>query len=191
MKVAPPLRLMAALACALTCLWAGARAAATAQTRAQRAAQDGTGDGSAPLGTATLQQCVTAVVESERSATFSGDMTLVPGSSRMQMRTDVLERKPGEARFHLVGAKGVDAWHQADAGVTTYRYLRQVTNLYAPAAYRGDVRLRWLNARGHVVKRMRLVTPECVQPADPSMTTSSSAMLAPGGGSSLARRPAA
>ena len=43
-----------------------------------------------------------------------------------------------------------------------------MTNLSAPAAYRGAVRYRWLNARGHVIRSTELLTPACQQPVNPA-----------------------
>jgi hypothetical protein len=118
--------------------------------------------------TATLEQCVTAVSQAERSATFAGEMTTIAGSARMQMRIDVLERMPGEALFHTVSAPGLGGWRGSAPGVKVYRYLKQVTNLSAPAFYRGAVRFRWLNARGRLITATELRTPVCEQPAGPA-----------------------
>ncbi len=120
------------------------------------------------LTSATLEQCQTALTDSERSATLAGEMDAVPGAARMQMRIDLLERIPGEVRFHAVTGLGSGAWLSSAAGVKTYRYLRQVTNLTAPAFYRGDVRFRWLNSRGHVMRSGDLLTPVCQQPLEPA-----------------------
>jgi hypothetical protein len=119
-----------------------------------------------PLTSALLEQCQTSSSESERSATFGGEMQFVPGTARMQMRIDVLERSPGDARFRSVTGPGVGAWLGSSPGVRAYRLLRQVTNLSAPAAYRGAVRYRWLNARGHVIRSTELLTPACQQPVN-------------------------
>ena len=40
----------------------------------------------------------------------------------------------------------------AAPGVKVYTYFKQVTNLSAPAIYRGAVRFRWLSAKGHILK---------------------------------------
>jgi hypothetical protein len=116
---------------------------------------------------ATLEQCVTAVAQTERSVTFAGEMTSIPGSARMEMRVDVLERMPTETSFHAVSAPGLGVWRTAAPGVKVYRYLKQVTNLSAPAFYRGAVRFRWLTSRGHLLKAVELRTPRCEQPATP------------------------
>ena len=57
----------------------------------------------------------------------------------------------GEAQFHTVTAPGLGAWRVSDPGVKAYRYIKQVTNLSAPASYRATVRFRWLNAKGRLI----------------------------------------
>ncbi len=135
----------------------------------------------AAVASATLTQCVTAGTESERSLTFAGQMTLIPGSSRMQMRTYLVQRRSSDAQFHMISAPGLGSWVEAQQGVKTYKDLRQVTNLAAPAVYRAVLNFRWLNAHGHVIRRMQLNTPRCVQPAAPA---ASSGPSSPGDGAS-------
>jgi hypothetical protein len=139
-----------------------ALAAATSVQAAQRAAQ-----ADASTVTATLEQCGTSVVQAERSATFGGEMTAVAGTAKMAMRIDLEERTPGELEYHTVSAAGLGAWRAADPKVKVYKYLKQVTNLSAPASYRGYVRFRWLNAKGHVIKRAERFTARCLQPPPP------------------------
>jgi hypothetical protein len=127
--------------------------------------------GSSAVATATLQQCLTAGPEGERSVTFAAQMTMIPGSTRMQMRADLLERRPGETNFRLISTPGWGSWLEADPGVRTYRNLRQVTSLIAPATYRAEVDFRWLNAKGRIIRRMRLSTPRCAQTSVPSGAT--------------------
>jgi hypothetical protein len=126
---------------------------------------------------ATLEACVTSVVQAERSATFSGEMTAVAGTSRMSMRIDLEERAPEESEYHLVTAagSGLGVWRPADPKVKVYKYVKQVSNLASPASYRALVRFRWLNAAGHVIKRAEHVTTRCLQPPTPSETTAPSA----------------
>jgi hypothetical protein len=135
--------------------------------------------------TATLEQCVTSTVQAERSATFTGEMTSVAGAAKMSMRIDVEEREPGESEFHTVSAPGLGVWRAADPKVKVYKYLKQVTNLSSPAAYRGLVRFRWINSRGHVFKRTERNTTRCLQPAspvEPSLPPSSGEPPQPSGG---------
>jgi hypothetical protein len=167
-------RLLASLACVLVlaCVeqapaaFGSVSGASGVGTGAPQSGQSGA-NGSKPNASATLEQCVTAVSQSERSATFSGEMTAVAGSTRMEMRIDVLERMPSEELFHAVSAPGLGVWRTAAPGVKVYKYLKQVTNLSSPAFYRAAVRFRWLNAKGRVIKWRELRTPRCEQPEVP------------------------
>ncbi|HLM87316.1 MAG TPA: hypothetical protein VK272_14135 [Solirubrobacteraceae bacterium] len=138
------------------------------------------GSSGAPIASATLQQCVTSLSQSERSASFAGEMTAIPGTVRMQMRIGVLERVPGEPQFHAVSAPGLDVWRGSASGVKIYTYIKQVTNLAAPAVYRGVVRFRWLDARGHPLKTQELRTARCQQPSTPPMAGAAPAPPATG-----------
>jgi hypothetical protein len=161
-------RLLAGIACGLTLLWVVAHVSvAHAQTSAPTTGQPD--DGSV---TATLAQCVVATEQTERAATFSGEMTAIAGALRMEMRIEVIERMPGETSYHPIEAPGLGAWHSSDPGVKTYKDLEQVTDLSAPAYYRALVRFRWLNPKGHVVKRVERRTDRCVQPAPATVPTS-------------------
>lgn len=81
------------------------------------------------------------------------------------MRIDVQERMPGEAMFHTVSAPGLGVWRGSAPGIKVYRYLKQVTNLSAPALYRAAVRFRWLNGRGRLIKGAERRTSSCAQTA--------------------------
>jgi len=129
---------------------------------------------------ATLEQCVTAVEAAERSATFGGEMTALPGTAHMQMRIEVLEKMPGEPLFRTVTAPGLGVWRSAAPGVRVYKYLKQVTDLSAPALYRAAVRFRWLNSKNRLVRSLELRTPRCDEPAPPSQASP------PGAGTSTA-----
>jgi hypothetical protein len=155
-------RRLAAGGCGLTLLWMAMAGGAHAQSTVS----DATAVDQGP--SATLVQCVTAAGPAERSATFAGEMTILPGAARMSMRIELQEHTPGEAGFHAVVAPGLGVWRAAAAGVKTYKYDQQVLDLSAPAAYRAAVVFRWQNARGHEVKRVERVTSSCHQPAPAS-----------------------
>jgi hypothetical protein len=160
-------RLPAALACAIALsLAAGARASAQATGASGSGSQQTTPPvpGSA---SATLEECVTAPQAEQRAVAFSAEMTAVAGTMRMAMRIDLQERLPGETEFHAVTAPGIGTWRSSDPKVKVYKYLKQVTNLSAPAAYRGFVRFRWLNAKGHTIRRSERLTARCTQPSPP------------------------
>jgi hypothetical protein len=141
-----------------------------------------------PLASATLEQCVTAVDRGERSAVFSGEMTAISGGVRMAMRIDLQVQLPGEAQFHTITLPGLGVWRSSGSGVTTYRQLRQVTDLSAPAAYRAAVSFRWLNGKGRAIKVLARRSPRCEQPAPPptpagTIPASSATAYAPSTGS--------
>src|SRR5947208_4591735 len=123
---------------------------------------------SAPLASVTLDGCQTSSVQSERSAAFAGEMTAVAGTVRMAMRIDLEERTPEQLLYHTVSAPGLGIWRLSDPKVKIYKYLKQVTNLSAPAVYRAVVRFRWLAPRGRVLKRGQRYTGGCTQPAPPA-----------------------
>ena len=138
-----------------------------------------------PLESATMEQCVTSLVQVERAATFAGEMTAIAGTTRMAMRIELQERMPGDARYHTIVAPGLGVWRASDAKVKIYKYLKQVTNLSSPALYRAHVRFRWLGAGGHVIRRAERTTPRCVQPASPPPAPLAPGMDAAGTGTSM------
>ena len=140
--------------------------AATALVPAGASARrDGAVSAVKQLVAAQLVQCLTTGPQSERAATFAGEMQALPGAAKLQMRIDVLERLPGELTYHAVVDPGLGVWRTAAPGVKSYRYLKEVSNLTAPAAYRAVVRFRWLNAKGRLMKSLEMRTPRCLQPA--------------------------
>jgi hypothetical protein len=127
---------------------------------------------------ATLEQCNTAPSQTERSATFAGEMTAVPGTARMEMRIDVQEWTLGEVSYRTVKGPDLGVWRTSALGVKIYTHIQQVSNLSAPAFYRGVVQFRWLNSKNDLIKAEALRTPRCEQPLAPS--TSATAPTASG-----------
>ena len=154
----------------LVSLPAAAGAETVAAGKPEAVAGSAAASGSPPAGpagagpTATLEQCVPSLTQAERSATFLGEMTSTPGTGRMSMRIELQERLPGETVFRNVAAPGLGVWRAAAPGVKVYRYIKQVTDLAAPAVYRAVVRFRWLNARGKLIRSVERHTATCVQP---------------------------
>jgi hypothetical protein len=157
--------LLTRVACALALPVAGLEAAQGAQ--GALASHSGQAPGAAALESAALEQCVTSVTPTERAVSFFGEMAAVPGTARMAMRIDLQERLPGDFEYRTLSAPGLSVWRSSDPKVKVYKYVKQVTNLYAPARYRALVRFRWLNARGRVLKHTLRVTGTCEQPAAP------------------------
>jgi hypothetical protein len=173
----PPLATLASiclllLACAaLTSIAAASTGTGTATNSATDTTGVGSGQSTTGEGTqtkanpsATLEECLTVGAQTERAATFAGEMASIPGTVRMEMRISVLEMLPHEGVFHAVIAPGLGVWRRSAVGVKTYTYLKQVTNLAAPAIYRGAVQFRWVNAKGHIIKSAAQLTTRCRQP---------------------------
>jgi hypothetical protein len=160
-------RLGTTLACLLAPLAIAGTAAATVRTTARLKVteQSGSGQASAPLAAATLEHCVTAPVQSERSLGIEAEMSAIPHAAHMALRIEIQERLPEAALFHTVDAPGLGVWREADRGVSSYKYLSKITNLSAPAVYRAVVHFRWLNGSGHQIKKLERHTSSCAQTA--------------------------
>jgi hypothetical protein len=179
------LRLLALGASLLLCALACRGAVASAETSAPAAGAPQPVLGSAAASgqpvpvpgspSATLEQCMPSSTQAERSATFLTEMTATAGTGRMSIRIELQERLPGEATFRNVAAPGLGVWRAAAPGVKVYRYIKQVTNLSAPAVYRAAVRFRWLNTKGKLIRGIERRTPVCVQPATVTSTAPAAA----------------
>jgi hypothetical protein len=82
----------------------------------------------------------------------------------MAMQIAVQEEAPGDSAFHTLAAAGPSGWRRSEAGVKIYKYVRQVTDLPAPGAFRAVVLFRWIGEKGRVIKRTVRRTSVCVQP---------------------------
>jgi hypothetical protein len=125
-------------------------------------------DGAATVG---IEQCVTSTVQVERSATFTAQMTATPATQKMAMRLELQQRRRGESDFHTLVAPGFGVWRVSEPGVKIYKYVKQVTNLDSPAAFRVLVRFRWSGEGGRLLKRDELHTPRCIEPTLPGQVT--------------------
>lgn len=124
---------------------------------------------------AALEGCVTAGEQAGRSATFSGQMNTIPGAQRLAVRIELEERSRNTGGFRVVLAPGLGVWRLSEPGVKIYKYKDQVTDLAAPAAYRGLVRFRWMNAKGHVMRASSARTQVCKEPSQPATPSSQTA----------------
>ncbi len=140
----------------------------------------GTGTGTAPSVSASVGECVTAVAQADRSVTFTGQMETVPGAHRMAMEIVVQEHVPGEVGFHTLADAGPATWQRSEVGLKIYKYVRQVTGLPAPAAFRAVVQYRWLNEKGHVLRTTVRRTPACRQPGERPRAETAPAATMPG-----------
>jgi hypothetical protein len=130
---------------------------------------------------AALESCVTGAEQSQRSMTFSGQMTTIVGAERMAIRVELEERTRASNGFRAVLAPGLGVWRTSESGVRIYKYIKQVTNLAAPAAYRGLVHFRWTNAKGHLVRASTVHTQICREQLLPGSSTTTTSTTTTGG----------
>ena len=100
---------------------------------------------------AILEQCVTSSATAERAATFAGEMSAVPGSVRMEMRIDVLEKAPKKRATAASSTPGLGVWRSSAPGAEVLSLPQAGDQHHRPAAYRGLVRFRWFNAKGRQI----------------------------------------
>ena len=122
-----------------------------------------------PATSAVLEQCVTRL----RSANAPRRSPAKCRSPGRDADADPHRRARATARrrlLHSVTGPGVGVWRCSAPGVKSYRYLRQVTNLAAPASYRGGGPLPLARTpRGHR-QTAELLTPSR-QLANPAAAT--------------------
>jgi hypothetical protein len=123
---------------------------------------------------ATLEQCATSTVQSERSATFTAQMMATSSTQRMEIKIELQQRMRGETEYHTLAAPNLGIWRGSEPGVKIDKYVQQVTDLSAPASYRALVQFRWLSGKGHVLKRAELHTSHCLQPTLAGQVTQTS-----------------
>jgi hypothetical protein len=117
----------------------------------------------APVGSARLVTCASALNPAERLATFEGRMRTVKGAAKLQMRFTLQSRGKDQLSWHALTAPGFGRWLSSDTGVGRYVYTKRVVELFAPASYRIQVRFRWLARDGHRVASDRSTSPICHQ----------------------------
>jgi hypothetical protein len=113
---------------------------------------------------AVLDDCERGEASGEGSAAFDGQMRAIRGAERMQMRFTLQARTPESARWGAVEAPGFGTWMTSAAGTSRYVYTKRVEGLLAPAAYRVQLRFRWLGAGGRRLATARRTSRACRQP---------------------------
>jgi hypothetical protein len=117
----------------------------------------------APVGSARLLTCDSALDPADRAAVFEGRMRTAKGATKLQMRFTLQTRGKGQVNWHALSAPGFGRWLSSDPGVGRYVYTKRVVELFAPASYRTLVRYRWLARDGHRVASDRATSPICHQ----------------------------
>jgi len=117
----------------------------------------------APVGSARLLTCDSALDPADRMATFEGRMRAVRGATRLQMRFTLQTRGTDQGNWRALSAPGFGRWLSSDPGVGRYVYTKRVVALLAPAWYRTQVRFRWLGSGGRRLASDRATSPTCHQ----------------------------
>jgi hypothetical protein len=117
-----------------------------------------------PPARALLADCVRSAEETQRAGAFVGEMRTVASADRMQMRFKLQARTPERWRWSAVSAPGFGTWLTSVPGTARYVYTKRVESLLAPASYRVQVRFRWLDSAGRIVRTAWDHSPVCRQP---------------------------
>jgi hypothetical protein len=111
-----------------------------------------------------LSDCDRGPDATARAAVFEGQMRAVRGARRMQMRFTLQAQTPDSGGWRSVAAPGFGSWVTSATGTSRYVYTKRVEGLLAPAAYRVQLRFRWLSADGRTLATARRRSKTCRQP---------------------------
>ena len=112
---------------------------------------------------AKVVDCRTGKLPELRLAVFEGRMKAVKGTSRMQMRFELLERTPGADQPQAVKVPNLTPWRRSRAGVRAFTYAQTVKGLSSGVTYSSRVHFRWLNSAGKVIRTEERESGTCVQ----------------------------
>jgi hypothetical protein len=111
---------------------------------------------------ARLVSCATGTTTATRTATFTASMPAIPGTTRMWIRFDLLQRAPGEDEYSVVRVPAWGRWERSRADRTAFIYTKKVQGLRA-GSYRARVRFRWYGD-GRLLRSRTRTTRTCRQP---------------------------
>jgi hypothetical protein len=120
---------------------------------------------------ATIADCHSAPVQSERFVTFAAQMTATHRTQQMWVRFDLLERLPGDAGFRSATAPSLGVWQKSMPGIELFRFSQAVVSLPAPGTFRASVSFRWYGPRHHLIRHTHHVTAACAVPDERSHLT--------------------
>ena len=120
----------------------------------------------APPLRAKLAACQSGPAPSNRTATFVGSMPAVRGTKRMWMRFDLLARTPPATAFVAIKVPKLGVWQKSAPGRASsgFVFTQRVQGLAAPGAYRAQVRFRWYDKRGKLLRSTTRESSTCKQP---------------------------
>jgi hypothetical protein len=104
------------------------------------------------------------VTSADRAATFYARMDTIPGTAKMQMRFQLLERLGRDEPWSRLDVPALRLWHTSQPGVKRFGWKQTVDALRVGGAYRARVQYRWLSSSGAVVDSVARDTPVCRGP---------------------------
>ena len=114
--------------------------------------------------------CQKAVDPPARAISVQAVMRPVTGTSKMQMKFDLMRQTQAHPRFSVVRGKGLGSWltpsdptlgqRAGDVWIVTH----PVVDLAAPATYKFRVTFRWVGAQGQTLATAVQPTSTCYQP---------------------------
>ena len=113
-----------------------------------------------------LAACQSGPAAADRSATFVGSMPAVTGTKRMWMRFDLLARLPASTTFAAIKVPTLGVWQKSSPGRITsgFVFTQRVQALVAPGAYRAQVRFRWYDGAGQLLRSTTRESSICKEP---------------------------
>jgi hypothetical protein len=115
---------------------------------------------------AKLAACQSGPAASQRTATFVGSMPAVAGTKRMWMRFDLYARLPPAPEYARVKVPKLGVWQKSAPGKvgSGFVFTQRVQALVAPGAYKAQVRFRWYDGAGRLLRSATRYSSSCKQP---------------------------
>ena len=114
--------------------------------------------------------CQKALDPPARAVSVQAVMRPVTGTSKMQMKFDLLRQTQAHPRFAAVHGRGLGSWispsnptlgeRPADVWIVNH----PVVDLSGPATYKFRVSFKWLGAQGQTLSTQAQTSPACYQP---------------------------
>jgi hypothetical protein len=114
--------------------------------------------------------CQTALDPPARAVSIQAVMRPLTGTSKLQMKFELLRQTKSQTRFVSVHGRGLGTWISPDDPTLGQRpgdvwiLNHPVVNLTAPATYRFRVTFKWIGAQGQTLGTATQAGPTCYQP---------------------------
>ena len=134
----------------------------------------------APTASVHVTDCQTGTDAAHRLASYHAQMRAVPGTARMALRFQLIQRVPGAAPQRAGSGTGVSVWHRSRPGVKKFGHLQTVNGLEAGTLYRTSVQFRWYDASGKVIRKAKRTSGSCAENGELPNLTITAVKIAPG-----------